>query len=223
MEKKNGSKVVEMVSYFAALGMMGLAVACAGGSPSMSAEAAAPKRPAPIVTPPGDEDEPAFEIGELNYGGTGCPAGTVESMSTPNGFFVVDTHAFAASENNGLARKACGIAIPIKVKAGYQVALLSLDTSGVTDLHGSSVATLRQEAFLSGEKGEVYTRNFSPEDNGAFSLDYGAITDIVWSGCGKDSILRTQTSRVVQARGSRRESLAAVERMILKVIAKPCE
>jgi len=133
--------------------------------------------------------------GAVTYGGTGCPGGTARAALSRDArslAFSFTSYDVAAGGTTGrsLARKTCNLAIPISVPAGMSVGVLSVQFRGSNSLPSGASAVFRVESFIAGKTGPVFSRTFT--GSGAFNVSQPGPT--VWSSCGSDVILRTNSS-----------------------------
>jgi hypothetical protein len=147
---------------------------------------------------------PAFaddiSLGEPGYGGTGCPAGTVSVTLSPDAkslSLLFDQYQLAVGGESGKSfdRKSCNIAIPVHVPQGLSVSILKIDFRGFNHLPRSASSQFNVEYFFAGTKGPSFQRKFT----GPLDADYLINNEItaeafVWSGCGADVNLRTNSS-----------------------------
>jgi hypothetical protein len=147
---------------------------------------------------------PAFaddiSLGEPGYGGTGCPAGTVSVTLSPDAkslSLLFDQYQLAVGGETGKSfdRKSCNIAIPVHVPQGLSVSILKIDFRGFNHLPRSASSQFNVEYFFAGTKGPSFQRKFT----GPLDADYLINNEItaeafVWSGCGADVNLRTNSS-----------------------------
>ncbi len=125
-------------------------------------------------------------LGEPGYGGTGCPGGSVSLLvlSSPK---------------------------PTRTPSGVPAIDLTIDYRGYNNIPSGARTTFNVEYFFAGQRGPTFTKNF----NGALDDDY-LITNklqasaLVWSACGADVNLRTNSSIRVQTRQNK-EALATVD------------
>lgn len=159
---------------------------------------------------------PAITLGTPETGGNGCPAGTVSSVLAPDArslsiFF--DAYFVEAGGTTGrsLERKSCNVGIPVNVPNGLSVSVIGIDYRGFNSLPAGAQSQFNVEYFFAGTRGPSFTRTF----RGALTSDYLIHNDIVavaqvWSACGADVILRTNSSIRVQTTANR-EALATVD------------
>jgi hypothetical protein len=141
-------------------------------------------------------------LGRPAYGGPGCPAGTASSQLSGNGSLSIRFSRFGVAAGGVAAfdRKACSLAIPMRVPAGQSVAVLSVAYRGRTDLSAGGKGVLTVESFLSGGQGPVFRRSFSGPVHAGFAVQQAA-TATTWSACGAAVTLRTNTSLEVTSAG----------------------
>ena len=141
-----------------------------------------------------------ISLGEPGYGGTGCPAGTVSVTLSPDAkslSLLFDEYQVAVGGETGKSfdRKSCNIAIPVHVPQGLSVSILKIDFRGFNHLPRSASSQFNVEYFFAGTKGPSFQRKF----RGPIAEDYLINNEltaeaIVWSSCGADVILRTNSS-----------------------------
>jgi hypothetical protein len=155
-------------------------------------------------------------LGEPGYGGTGCPDGTASVTLSPDAkslSIIFDEYYVEAggSTNKSLDRKSCNVAIPVHVPQGLSVSVLTVDYRGYNSLPAGAKSTFAVEYFFAGIQGPKFNKVF----NGALDKDY-LITNklqasaLVWSACGADVNLRTNSSIRVQTTQNK-EALATVD------------
>ena len=164
---------------------------------------------------------PAFatddiSLGNPGYGGTGCPAGTVSATLSPDAkslSLLFDQYQVAVGGDTGKSfdRKSCNIAIPVHVPQGLSVSVLKIDYRGFNQLPQSASSQFNVEYFFAGMRGPSYKKVF----RGPIAEDYLinnnlTVEAIVWSTCGADVNLRTNSSMRVQTVANR-EAMASID------------
>lgn len=155
-------------------------------------------------------------LGEPGYGGSGCPDGTASVTLAPDAkslSILFDEYYVEAggSTNKSFDRKSCNIAIPVHVPQGLSVSILTIDYRGYNNIPSGGKTTFNVEYFFAGSKGPTFNKNF----NGPLDSDY-LITNklqanaLVYSACGADVNLRTNSSIRVQTKQNK-EALATVD------------
>jgi hypothetical protein len=151
-------------------------------------------------------------LGVPGYGGSGCPAGSVSATLSPDAkslSLIFDQYEVAAGGTTGRSydRKACNVAIPVHVPAGYSIAVLSIDYRGYNHLPVGATSQFNVEYFFAGGRGPAFRRSFW----GALDTDYFINNELVsenlvWSPCGADVNLRTNSSMRVSTVANREAS-----------------
>ena len=164
-------------------------------------------------------------LGEPGYGGTGCPDGSASVTLSPDAktlSILFDEYYVEAggSTNKSLERKSCNVAIPVHVPQGLSVSVLTVDYRGYNSLPAGASSTFSVEYFFAGIQGPKFNKTF----NGALDKDY-LITNklqasaLVWSACGADVNLRTNSSIRVRTTQNK-EALATVDSEDIKAAIK---
>lgn len=163
---------------------------------------------------------PAFaddiSLGEPGYGGTGCPAGTVSVTLSPDAkslSLLFDQYQVAVGGDTGKSfdRKSCNIAIPVHVPQGLSVSVLKIDYRGFNHLPQSATSQFNVEYFFAGTRGPTFQRKFrGPLDEDYLINNELTAEAIVWSGCGADVNLRTNSSMRVSSLYNR-EALSSID------------
>ncbi|WP_018151397.1 DUF4360 domain-containing protein [Leeia oryzae] len=141
-----------------------------------------------------------IRLGDPGYGGTGCPSGTVSATLSPDAkslSLLFDQYQVAAGGNTGKSfdRKSCNIAIPVHVPQGLSVSVLKVDFRGFNHLPQSATSQFNVEYFFAGTRGPAFQRQFrGPLEEDYLINNVLTVQAIVWSGCGVDVNLRTNSS-----------------------------
>lgn len=141
-----------------------------------------------------------ISLGNPGYGGSGCPGGSVSATLSPDGkslSLIFDEYTVSAGGMTGRSfdRKSCNVAIPVHVPNGYSIAVLSVDYRGYNQLPRRAMSQFNVEYFFAGSRGPAFRRSFY----GALESDYFinnllGVESLVWSPCGADVNLRTNSS-----------------------------
>ena len=144
-----------------------------------------------------------ISLGTPGYGGTGCPAGSVSATLSPDAkslSLLFDQYQISVGGTTGKSfdRKSCNIAIPVHVPQGMSVAVMKIDYRGFNRLPAQASSQFNVEYFFAGTRGPAFQRTF----RGAIDEDYLINNELVaesmvWSGCGADVNLRTNSSMKV--------------------------
>jgi hypothetical protein len=155
-------------------------------------------------------------LGQPSYGGTGCPGGTVAASLSPDAkslSLLFDAYQAEAGGETGRSfdRKSCNVAIPVHVPQGYSVSILRIDYRGFNFLPRYASSQFNVEYFFAGSRGPTFRRNFSGPLNADFQIRNNlGIESLVWSACGADVILRTNSSMRVTTSGGR-QALSTID------------
>ena len=162
-----------------------------------------------------------ISLGEPGYGGTGCPAGSVSATLSPDAkslSLLFDKYQVAVGGPTGKSfdRKSCNIAIPVRVPQGLSVSVLQIDFRGFNQLPQFASSQFNVEYFFAGTRGPAFQKRFS----GPLQEDYLinnelTVQAIVWSGCGADVNLRTNSSMRVQTVANK-EAMASIDTQDVK-------
>jgi hypothetical protein len=151
-------------------------------------------------------------LGQPSYGGTGCPQGTASAVLGPDGrtlSILYDQYVAETTPGRRFDRKSCNLAVPLHVPSGLSVSILGVDYRGFNLLPAGTSSTFRVEYFFAGSRGPIFERNFG----GPLQHDFLIHNEIgvaaqVWSPCGQDVILRTNSSLLVSAPAGQRTYVA---------------
>ena len=162
------------------------------------------------VSGPASADDIA--LGIPGYGGAGCPAGSVSATLSPDAkslSLLFDQYEVSAGGTTGRSydRKACNVAIPVHVPNGYSIAVLSVDYRGYNHLPYGATSQFNVEYFFAGGRGPAFRRSFwGALDSDYFINNMLQAESFVWSPCGADVNLRTNSSMRVNTVGNREAS-----------------
>lgn len=162
-----------------------------------------------------------ISLGEPGYGGTGCPAGSVSATLSPDAkslSLLFDKYQVSVGGDTGKSfdRKSCNIAIPVHVPQGMSVSVLQIDFRGFNHLPQSATSQFNVEYFFAGTRGPSYQRKFrGPLDEDYLINNQLTVQAIVWSGCGADVNLRTNSSMRAQTVANK-EAMASIDTQDVK-------
>lgn len=156
-------------------------------------------------------------LGDPEYGGTGCPAGTAgvaispdaKSLSMLFDQFVVESGGTTGKQ---LDRKTCNIAVPVHVPQGYSISIFQIDYRGFNSLPYGGYSRFNVEYFFAGTQGPSYQHTF----NGALESQYllrntVAAPSVVWSPCGQSVILRANTGMLTHTNAQNDATYSTVD------------
>ncbi len=157
-----------------------------------------------------------ISLGTPGYGGTGCPAGTVSVTLSPDAkslSLLFDQYQVSVGGETGkdFDRKSCNIAIPVHVPQGLSVSVLKIDYRGFNHLPSSATSQFNVEYFFAGTRGPSFQKKFrGPLDEDYLINNELTAEAVVWSSCGADVNLRTNSSMRVNT-VSNREAIASID------------
>lgn len=148
-----------------------------------------------------------LRLGNPTYGGTGCPQGTANAVLAPDGrtlSIFYDQYRAATGGGRSFDRKSCNLAIPLDVPPGISVSVLTVDYRGFNHLPSGASSVFTVEYFFAGGQGPRFTRGFEgPQTRDFFIRNQLTAASTVWSACGADVILRTNSSVRLSSPGGR--------------------
>ncbi|MHB1104049.1 MAG: DUF4360 domain-containing protein [Devosia sp.] len=157
-----------------------------------------------------------ISLGEPGYGGTGCPGGTVSATLSPDAkslSLLFDAYSAEAGGDTGKTfdRKSCNIAIPVHVPQGLAISVLAIDYRGYNNVPLGANSQFNVEYFFAGTRGPTFRRTFNgPKDEDYLIHNQLTAQSIVWSACGADVNLRTNSSIRVATKNNK-QALATVD------------
>ncbi len=142
-------------------------------------------------------------LGAPGYGGSGCPAGSVSVTLSPDQkalSLLFDEYTVDAGGATGRSfdRKSCNVAIPVHVPQGRSVSILTVDYRGYNHLANWASSQFNVEYFFAGGRGPAFRKSFYGPLDSDYMITNELVADaLVWSGCGVDVNLRTNSSMKV--------------------------
>ena len=114
-------------------------------------------------------------------------------------------------------RKNCSVAIPVKIPQGYSVSVFQVDYRGFNSLPARASSQFNVEYFFAGFQGPRYSRRFvGPQDQDYEIRNAIAAEALVWSPCGAQTILRANTSMMLQANAYGPDAMSTVDSADIK-------
>lgn len=155
-------------------------------------------------------------LGDPGYGGTGCPGGSVSATLSPDATslsLLFDEYIVEAGGDTGkrFDRKSCNIAIPVHVPQGLSIAVLAIDYRGYNNVPQGASTDFNVEYFFAGARGPTFRKTFrGPLDDDYLIQNKLTAQSVVWSACGADVNLRTNSSIRVST-VQNRQAMATVD------------
>jgi hypothetical protein len=157
-----------------------------------------------------------ISLGTPGYGGNGCPDQSVSATLSPDSkalSLLFDAYQVNAGGSSGHSfdRKSCNVAIPVHVPQGLSVSVLAIDYRGFNHLPAGAASQFNVEYFFAGATGPAFRQTFNgPQDKDYLISNQLTAQAIVWTPCGVDVNLRTNSSiRVTTTKNQ--EAMATVD------------
>ena len=157
-----------------------------------------------------------ISLGEPGYGGSGCPGGSVSATLSPDAkslSLLFDSYQVEAGgeTNKSFDRKSCNIAIPVHVPQGLAISVLAIDYRGYNNVPTGGNTDFNVEYFFAGARGPTFKKTFKgPLDEDYLIHNQLTAQSVVWSACGADVNLRTNSSIRVTTKANK-QALATVD------------
>jgi hypothetical protein len=170
----------------------------------------------------------SIQVGELAYGGTGCPEGSIVFSGDPENNtlnLLFDKYTAVAGAGEGrLARRSCNLIIPVSVPAGFQIGIVSAAYKGYVSLPRGAEAKLKTEYFIAGSEGalseDFFSGDISEELNVLHESPEGAI---IYSQCGGESHIRINTSILVETNQAQQEAILTLDQAsLIQLVMRAC-
>lgn len=155
-------------------------------------------------------------LGQPGYGGTGCPNGSVSATLSPDAkslSLLFDSYSVEAGgeTTKKFDRKSCNIAIPVHVPQGQSVSVLAIDYRGYNNVPAGATTDFNVEYFFAGTRGPAFKKTFrGPLDEDYLIQNKLVAESLIWSRCGEDVNLRTNSSIRVNTKANK-QALATVD------------
>ncbi|KAJ3409934.1 hypothetical protein HDV05_004156 [Chytridiales sp. JEL 0842] len=185
---------------------------------------------ASIPTTPNAGDKPnpnQITIGEITYGGNGCPQGTVSrNFNADRTAFTLIFDSYIASIGPGIplteSRKNCQLNFDLRVPQGWQYSIGTVDYRGYWALDNGVVGTSSARYYFQGElvecrKDTTFRPTGTTNNNNYVIRDTFPLESLVWSPCGAAANLNIGTSINLRGRGSGLLTVDSVDGKISQV------
>lgn len=156
-------------------------------------------------------------LGNPEYGGTGCPAGSAAVALAPDAqslSILFDQFVVEAGQGTGrtLERKNCNIAVPVHVPQGYSVSIFQIDYRGFNSLPYGAYSRFNVEYFFAGTQGPSYEKQFNGRLEDEFLIRNSLVASaVVWSACGDSVILRANTGLLVRTNSAQQPTYSSID------------
>lgn len=169
-----------------------------------------------LVLAPATARADSIKLGNPGYGGTGCPGGSASvilSADKKSLSILFDSYYVEAGGATGKSfdRKSCNLAIPVHVPQGLSISVLAIDYRGYNNIPSGATSVFSVEYFFAGSSGPVFKQTFNgPKDADYLISNKLTAQSVVWSACGADVNLRTNSSIRVSTKQNK-QALATVD------------
>lgn len=163
-----------------------------------------------------------ISIGHPDYGGNGCPGGTVSTTLSPDQkslSVLFDQYIAEAGGGTGksLDRKSCNVAVPVHIPQGYSIAIFQVDYRGFRSIPFGGSGQFRVEYFFAGAQGPLLGRSFRGGEEGDYLLTHNLVASaLVWSPCGANTNLRINSSVLARTNRQMDTALTTVDTIDVK-------
>ena len=166
----------------------------------------------------------AADIGDVSYGGNGCPDGTVASSTSQSRTTIsikLNEMETLTGDQTGaaIARKACAISVPIEIPAGKTLESVQATYEGNAIVAEDAVVKFQSEHFVSGGKGKVNKITLEANEGSAFRIIQNSR---IQSGCGQGILFRANFSLLNQATANSSLSAGVIDRAKFKLNFADC-
>jgi hypothetical protein len=158
-----------------------------------------------------------IKLGLPIYGGSGCPSGSASATLSPDSkelSILFDQYAAEAGGDTGkrVDRKTCNFAIPLHIPQGYSFSIVGIDYRGFASVPARASARFSVEYFIAGGRGPMGGKTFYGPVDEDYTLRHElGVGAIVWSACGGDVNLRTNSSMTAITNSRFEQTLATVD------------
>ena len=176
-----------------------------------------------IALIPGDDLSGVIDIGGISYGGTGCPAGALTRVEfdDEHNILAANTGAYSlATVSAPFDRKACDLAIPVNVPAGFSVVFSQVDLDSVLNMGEGDEATISIEGFVPGVVNTPVKRVLTAPAGGLSGRALLRSTDLFKTACGANTILRLHSTGLLKS--SHADSTVDIEKISVSLKLEAC-
>ncbi len=161
-----------------------------------------------------------IRLGDPQYGGSGCPAGSASVALTDDQkalSILFDQYSAQAGDGVSLDRKSCNLAIPVHVPQGYSLAVYEVDYRGFASVPRGAQGRFNVEYFFAGATGPRSAQVFNGPTDRDFLIEHNlGVEAVIWSRCGEDVILRVNSSLLARTNRNQDPTLMSIDSADLK-------
>ncbi len=176
---------------------------------------------------------PGLQIKKPQWGGSGCPEGTVGVSLTPDQktlALLFDNYVVQAGRSYGNRRdlKSCTVQVPLELPRGVQFTVVKLDYRGYNLIpRNARVRYFTLYSFVDSQTGKQAGRRVRRhfDFRGPLDDEYTLSTDIstepVWSPCGRSGQLRIETRAAAVTNAQGEDVMGTVDSLDAAIGASP--
>lgn len=150
-------------------------------------------------------DAPAYvRVRSLSYAGSGCPAGSVATNTSPDRqAFTVLFDQYIAEVGPGVPfnqkRKNCQLNVDLDFPGGWSYSIVTVDYRGYVALEQGVKGTQQSSYYFQGQgsTGTLKTPMFGPIDQNYQIRDTLGLQALVWSPCGAQRSLNINSQLIL--------------------------
>ncbi len=163
-----------------------------------------------------------ISLGHPDYGGTGCPGGSVSTTLSPDTkslSVLFDSYVAEAGlvNNKSMDRKSCNVAVPVHIPQGYSISIFKVDYRGFRSIPVGGRGQFNVEYFFAGARGPVSSRFWNGGEEGDYTITHNLEAGaLVWSPCGADTNLRINSNILVRTNRNMDDAMATIDTLDVK-------
>lgn len=156
-----------------------------------------------------------LRLGEPQYGGSGCPGGSLRAAVAPGGqslSIILDKFVAQAGKKGGknFDKKLCNITLPVHIPNGYSVAFFQVDYRGFNSLPLQAYSSFEVRYSFSGSRGQTYQKRFDGQLEDSYFIS-DSIKELVLSPCGKSIVLKADNTIEVHTNSNKEEAMTTLD------------
>ncbi len=156
-----------------------------------------------------------FKIGDVSYGGNGCPNGSASIVMTEERktiSILFDQFKAEAGNTTGkrIDRANCNLRIPLQVEPGYSMALIKVDYRGFSAVPAGGSATFDADYIFAGAKGPKHNKKFNRPGSAEFLIS-NPIEVQAWSACGKNIMFGINATAIAMTNSQMEQTMMIVD------------
>jgi len=158
-----------------------------------------------------------IEFGQMAYGGTGCPAGSLTQLeiNQTQAKLLLDLTVEARAQSALLQRKNCSVRLPIRIAQGYQIKVNTTSVLGfISQEKKARTSITASVGFVGAALAKPLKKDWTGPMSTDVRLDGVLNNNQIWSSCGgQDAMLTIDVAASVLRRDLSQESLASISEL----------